>query len=228
MSPAVTIEGTFLRSIHVCNPVELLRDPDADLVAACRHPGSDTFERAFEELFRRYRDRAYAISYRILGNSIDALDVVQESFALVFRKLDSFRGGSLFSTWLFRIVVNSSIDLRRRVKVQAPFGLVREDQGEGEPVDPSPDPRDKAAANELGDQVQQALSQLSDKLRIILALRYLEGMSYEELAATLGLSLGTVKSRLARAHLALESVVRTRFPQLDLSGAAPDSVGGVG
>jgi RNA polymerase sigma-70 factor (ECF subfamily) len=65
-------------------------------------------------------------------------------------------------------------------------------------------------------------------LRAILALRYLEDMSYEELAATLGLSLGTVKSRLARAHLALESVVRTRFPHLDTSYAAPDSAEDVG
>ena len=69
---------------------------------------------------------------------------------------------------------------------------------------------------------------LSPKLRVILALRYLEDMSYDELAATLSLSLGTVKSRLARAHLALENIVRTRFPQLNLSAAAPDSVGGAG
>jgi len=72
----------------------------------------------------------------------------------------------------------------------------------------------------LSRQVQNAIDALSPKLRAILALRYLEDMSYEDLAATLGLSLGTVKSRLARAHLALEQVVRTRFPQLDLGGAA--------
>jgi RNA polymerase sigma-70 factor (ECF subfamily) len=90
----------------------------------------------------------------------------------------------------------------------------------------------------MGDQVQEAISQLSPKLRAILALRYLEQMSYEELAATLELSMGTVKSRLARAHLALEHVVRSRFPHLDISkkldadddasGAASDSLGVVG
>ena len=94
--------------------MELLRDPDADLIAACRHPEADGFEHAFEQLFLRYRERVYAIAFRVVGNSVDALDVVQESFALLFRKLHGFRGGSLFSTWLFRIVVNCSIDHRRK------------------------------------------------------------------------------------------------------------------
>jgi RNA polymerase sigma-70 factor (ECF subfamily) len=205
--------------------VELLRDPDADLIAACRQPEADGFEQAFEALFLRYRDRVYAIAFRVVGNAVDALDVVQDSFALVFRKLDGFRGGSLFSTWLFRIVVNCSIDHRRKraAGAAAPATGLEVDL-----VDESPTPEDHAHSQELGSQVQAAISLLSPKLRAILALRYLEDMSYEELAATLGLSLGTVKSRLARAHLALQSVVRTRFPHLDSSGAAPDSVGGVG
>ncbi|MFY9342512.1 MAG: sigma-70 family RNA polymerase sigma factor [Planctomycetota bacterium] len=206
--------------------MELLRDPDADLVAACRRPESESFESAFEQLFSQYRERVYAIAFRVVGNAVDALDVVQESFALVFRKLHSFRGGSLFSTWLFRIVVNCSIDHRR--KRDAAWGPMSTSDTAQDVVDESPTPGDCAETKEVGDQVQAAISQLSPKLRAILALRYLEDMSYEELAATLGLSLGTVKSRLARAHLALESVVRTRFPHLDSSTAAPDSVGGVG
>lgn len=213
--------------------MELVRDPDADLVAACRQPDSEGFERAFEELFAKYRDRVYAIAFRVTGQAVDAMDVVQESFALVFRKLHSFRGGSLFSTWLFRIVVNCSIDLRRRSGARRHAGL-SEIGANAEPIDEAPSPREHAATRELGDQVQEAISLLSPKLRVILALRYLEDMSYDELAATLGLSLGTVKSRLARAHLALENLVRTRFPHLELGAAAshsdvdPDSIGGVG
>jgi RNA polymerase sigma-70 factor, ECF subfamily len=206
--------------------VELLRDPDADLIAACRQPAAEGFEQAFEALFLRYRDRTYAIAFRVVGNAVDALDVVQESFALVFRKLEGFRGGSLFSTWLFRIVVNCSIDYRRKRGAQTKptsGALVDADIADG-----APSPADRAHSRELGSQVQAAISMLSPKLRAILALRYLEDMTYEELAATLGLSLGTVKSRLARAHLALQSVVRNRFPHLDSSAAAPDSVGGVG
>ncbi len=207
--------------------MELLRDPDADLVAACRQPGDERFERAFEELFVRYRERVYAIAFRVTGNAVDALDVVQESFALLFRKLHGFRGGSLFSTWLFRIVVNCSIDSRRKREATRMPSLLDEEPA-AQLIDEEHDPRDHAAVRELGDQVQEAISTLSPKLRVILALRYLEDMSYDDLAATLGLSLGTVKSRLARAHLALETVVRTRFPHLDLGGAATDSIGGVG
>lgn len=206
--------------------MEVLRDPDTDLIAACRQPESDGFDRAFEELFARYRERVYAIAFRVVGNAVDALDVVQESFALVFRKLHGFRGGSLFSTWLFRIVVNCSIDHRRKRSFVRPSNDAQ--QTLEEMVDESPSPGDRVETRELGDQVQEAISLLSPKLRAILALRYLEEMSYEELAATLGLSLGTVKSRLARAHLALEAVVRSRFPHLDASGGSDNPVGDVG
>jgi RNA polymerase sigma-70 factor (ECF subfamily) len=210
--------------------VEPLRDPDAELVTACMQPGEEGFEQAFEGLFRKYHERVYAIAFRITGSAVDAMDVVQDSFALVFRKMSSFRGGSLFSTWLFRIVVNCSIDHRRKARLHVLGSLTPHGASAVDPVDGAPDPRDHAATRELGDEVQRALGSLSPKLRVVLALRYLEDMSYEELAATLSLSLGTVKSRLARAHLALETTVRQRFPHLDLSAAASnsESAGGVG
>lgn len=220
--------------------MELLRDPDSELIAACRCPDSDGFQSAFEVLFHRYRERVHAIAYRVSGNESDALDIVQESFALVFRKLSSFRGRSLFSTWLFRIVVNCSIDHKRRRRADREARSVSvsavEEERAFDVADEADGPEGAAERNEVGDQVQQAISQLSPKLRAILALRYLEEMSYEELAATLELSLGTVKSRMARAHLALEHVVRSRFPHLDVSkqldaedpagGAASASFGG--
>jgi RNA polymerase sigma-70 factor (ECF subfamily) len=218
--------------------VELVRDPDAELIAECRDPGSDGFEEAFEVLFKRYRERVYAIAFRVAGNQSDAMDIVQESFALLFRKLSSFKGNSLFSTWLFRIVVNCSIDHRRRNQSQRVHLLVADQERLAEVADAAPGPLETAVVHDVGDQVQMAISQLSSKLRVILALRYLEAMSYEELSATLELTMGTVKSRLARAHLSLEHVVRSRFPNLDISkkleveddsgGAASDSLGGVG
>ncbi|MGE3173371.1 MAG: RNA polymerase sigma factor [Planctomycetota bacterium] len=193
--------------------MELLRDPDADLIAACRDPNHEAFEAAFEQIYHRYRDRVYAIAYRITCNAVDALDVVQESFGLVFRKLDSFRSGSLFSTWLFRLVVNCSIDQRRRERARS----WQSDQLDlaADAADPDVGPAVQAQASEFGGQVRSAIESLSPKLRAVLALRYLEDMSYEQLAATLHVSLGTVKSRLARAHLALERVVRDRFPHLE-------------
>lgn len=208
--------------------MELLRDPDAKLVAACRNPDSEGFERAFGLLFERYRERVYAIAFRIAGNPSDAMDIVQESFALLFRKLSGFQGKSLFSTWLFRIVVNCSIDHRRRTRKGHAPSLLCDQEESVELADEGPGPEDSASVHEVGDQVQEAITQLSPKLRVVLALRYLEEMSYEELAATLELSMGTVKSRLARAHLALEHVVRSRFPHLDVSKklAAEDGPGG--
>ena len=198
--------------------MELLRDPDAELIAACRQVDSDAFEQAFEQLFLKYRDRVHAIAYRITGSPVDAMDVVQESFSLLFRKLDSFRCDSLFSTWLFRMVVNCSIDHRRRERTRsgAKYLGTRHafDAMADEPMDPSDGPDRHSVVRETGDQVQQAIQMLSPKLRAILALRYLEEMSYEEIAATLSISLGTVKSRLARAHLAMEKVLRESFPAL--------------
>lgn len=185
------------------------RDPDAELVRACRDPNDDAFEAAFEALYQRYSDRVYSIAYRITGNAVDALDAVQESFCLLFRKISAFRSDALFSTWLFRLVVNCSIDVvRSRAARARPIGT-------GDPVEPDgligreADPASSASQTELCRLVQLALNKLSPKLRAALALRYLEGMSYDELAAALEVSMGTVKSRLARAHVALEAVLRS-------------------
>jgi RNA polymerase sigma-70 factor (ECF subfamily) len=183
------------------------RDPDAALVRACQDPNDDAFEAAFEAIYRKYRDRAYAIAYRITGNSADAMDALQESFGLVFRKVGGFRFDSLFSTWLFRLVVNCSIDLVRSQQSRArPTSLSHLSQ-DAEPVARAVDPMGNALADEIGVRVHNALQKLSPKLRAILALRYLEELSYDELSKALALSMGTVKSRLARAHLALEQVL---------------------
>jgi len=184
------------------------RDPDVELVRACRDPNSDVFEQAFETLYRRYRDRVYGIAYRITGNSVDALDAVQDAFALLFRKISGFRHGSLFSTWLFRLVVNCSIDVvRARAARKGPLELDLLAESES-PIGNELDPELSACRSELGGHVQSALNRISPKLRAVLALRYLEGMSYEELCEALDITMGTVKSRLARAHLAMENVLR--------------------
>ena len=180
---------------------------EAELIRICQNPEDDRFESAFEELFVRYRDRVYSIAYRMTGKATDAMDVVQESFCILFRRLSSFRADSQFTTWLFRIVVNCSIDHQRRE-----LGRRRPSAGglpiDGlDPEDPGDGPVDSAESAELGRHVQAAIARLSPKLRAIMILRYLEGQSYEQLAETLELSLGTVKSRLARGHLALEGLL---------------------
>jgi RNA polymerase sigma-70 factor (ECF subfamily) len=190
--------------------------PDRELIEACRDVQDDRFEAAFEELYRRYRDRVYSIAYRITGSTTDAMDVVQESFRVLFLKISTFRFDARFSTWLFRIVVNCSIDLRRRERQRAGRqGQSIQNLHEGtEPADESSSPLASAETSELGEKVQSAIARLSPKLRAILVLRYLEGLSYDEIAETLEVQLGTVKSRLARAHLAIEQVLAAKAESL--------------
>ena len=198
------------------------RDPDFTLVRACQLAGDDGFESSFEELYVRYRDRAYSIAFRMTGASSDALDVVQDAFSLLFRKIGGFRFDSLFSTWMFRIVVNCSIDHQRRLRGRAGREMASLDSPQSirEPSDPAASPVEKAQSSELGDHIHQSLQRLSPKLRAVMVLRYLESLSYEELSQTLEVSMGTIKSRLARAHIALEKILAGTmapfgYPDLD-------------
>jgi RNA polymerase sigma-70 factor (ECF subfamily) len=185
----------------------MLDDPDHDLVAACQDLTSDSFESAFEAIYHRYKDQVFNIAYRITGNTADAMDVAQETFSLLLRKIDGFHFSARFSSWLYRIVVNLSIDTRRRERAKPEMrqGRPASDIDEIELEDPHAiQPDDRMEASEEADAVQRAISRLSPKLRAIVVLRYLQGLSYEELAETIEISIGTVKSRLARAHIALE------------------------
>ncbi len=175
------------------------------LVRACSEPDSDAFEAAFEALYGRYKDRVYSIAYRITGGSADAMDVMQEAFCVLFRKIGAFRFDARFSTWLFRIVVNCSINhVRREQGRRSAESLPDEYAAEvGDEAPPA-----VAETRELGEHIHSSIQRLSPKLRAVLVLRYQEGLSYEELSETLQVSMGTVKSRLARAHLALERVLR--------------------
>lgn len=185
-----------------------LCDPDAELVRACRDPNDDAFETAFETIYRRYSDRVYGVAYRVTGDASDALDAVQESFSLLFRRISTFRFDALFSTWLFRLVVNCSIDVVRARNARGRAIDVHALGAKQTLVGHEVDPETSAAQAELGALIQAALNKISPKLRAVLALRYLEGMSYEQLRVALDVSMGTVKSRLARAHVALELVMR--------------------
>ena len=186
-------------------------DPDHDLVLACQASQDRTLEGPFLALYERYRDRVYNVCYRIAGNPTDALDASQETFATIFRKIGDFRFQSRLSSWVYRIAINASIDLKRRSRVRratsldalteateaGASGLEFEDRVVEMPVQ-------AAGRRELEREVQRAIDRLSPKLRAITVLRYVEHLSYDELAETLGISLGTVKSRLARAHAALD------------------------
>lgn len=200
------------------------KDPDRDVVRRCQEccpEGPEALEGPFRQLYDLYKDRVYNVCYRITGSATDALDASQETFGIVFRKLASFRFESKFSSWVYRIAVNASIDLKRRSSSQRLASL---EAATGEDrlrsatrLDVLRDERTEqpsmaASRRELEEEIQRAILRLSPKLQAITVLRYVEILSYDEIAETLQISLGTVKSRLARAHDALD---RELTPVLD-------------
>lgn len=197
-----------------------LSDPDAKLVLACQSSSLSGLEGPFRDLYELYKDRVYNACYRIAGNPTDALDASQETFGIVFRKLREFRFESKFSSWVYRIAVNASIDLRRRDRARKLTSLdwmhERRSPTTGVRFDPTDErveaPASAASRHELEAEIQRAITRLSPKLRAITVLRYIENLSYEQIAETLQVSLGTVKSRLARAHDVLD---RELTPVLD-------------
>jgi RNA polymerase sigma-70 factor (ECF subfamily) len=194
-------------------------DPDADLVLACQRSNATSLEGEYRDLYERYKDRVYNVCFRITGNPSDALDASQETFGIVFRRIREFRFQSRFSSWVYRIAVNASIDLRRRSRSRrlASLEAVQDGTSHERSRDGLSDrmvemPSVSASRRELELEIQRAISRLSPKLRAIIVLRYVENLSYDEVAETLKISLGTVKSRLARAHEALD---RELTPVLD-------------
>lgn len=190
----------------------MISDPDRELVQRCQALGSQDFEDAFAALYHKYKDRVYSIALRVTGNGADALDAAQEAFVLIYKNISGFQFDSRFSSWLYRLVVNASIDVIRRDKSRRrPRDLQLDaDSAElREIADPGVvDPRVAAEALETSRHVQRTILRLSPKLRVITVLRYQQSLSYEDLAETLEISIGTVKSRLARAHLALTELLR--------------------
>lgn len=193
-------------------------DPDRDLVIACQESPAQGFQGAFRELYEDYKDRVYNVCFRITGNATDALDASQETFGIVFRKIREFRFESKFSSWVYRIAVNASIDLKRRSSakssasldlLQRPSGDARRLELRDEQTEP---PMAAASRRELEREIQRAVDRLSPKMRAITVLRYNQNLTYEEIAESLQISLGTVKSRLSRAHAALD---RELTPVLD-------------
>jgi RNA polymerase sigma-70 factor (ECF subfamily) len=192
-------------------------DADFDLVRRCQSPDPDTYEPAFRQLYDQYKDRVFNTAYRVVGNASDAAEVAQDVFLTIFRKIGEFQFGSRFFTWLYRITVNLSIDRKRRVAL-APSTL--EDGDLERDVlaalpDESPGAPDVFADKEFVEgRVQASIGRLSPKLRAIVVLRYIDGMSYQDIAEILQCSIGTVKSRLNRAHRNLEALLRPLVEQL--------------
>lgn len=183
-----------------------VRDADLNLVRLARAGDPD----ALTELYRRHERRAYNLALRTLGNPWDAADVVQEAFIKAFRNLDSFKGESLFSTWLHRIVVNAAYDHLRRQRPEPMDSEILNDlsgpTGGAEVVGSGREGIDPALDG-LSDPVRDALMSLNEGFRFAIVLCDLLGFPYGEAAEILGVQEGTIKSRIFRAREALATAL---------------------
>jgi RNA polymerase sigma-70 factor (ECF subfamily) len=174
---------------------------------------------AFGELVRRYQDRLYNTVYRLLDNAEDAQDVVQEAFIHAYQSLNSFKGGSLFYTWLYRIAVNTAISWRRKQRSLLRLQSDPEGGTGKERADPSEGNRPGHALEQAEEErrVRVALNRVSPEHRAVLILKDMEGQKYETMAEILQVPIGTIRSRLHRARLELRQVLE----QLDREGETP-------
>lgn len=161
-------------------------------------------ERAHSEIFQRYRERVFRIAYRFTRDSDDAMDLTQTTFIKAFRSLGSYREESSFATWISRVATNCGIDWVRARKREGQVALDEAQSVESEAAPlattPRPGPAGAALDAELRRELGRALDALSEKHRTVFVLHCVEGMPYQGIADTLGISIGTVMSRLFHAR----------------------------
>lgn len=175
---------------------------DAEIGLVARAQAGDT--RAFAALVRQYQNRVFRFILRLSANREDAMDLTQETFMKAHQALPAWQPQAQFRTWLLRIAHNTTLDLlRRRQRVRfVPYGELAADEQDPALPDPAPQPDELLADRQNIRLLDLALRELPIEHREILLLRELEDLSYAEIAATLDIAEGTVKSRLARARAA--------------------------
>ncbi len=162
---------------------------------------------AFDVIVRRYNTKVYSLAYRLLNSVEDAEDVAQDTFSQAFKGLGSFRGTSKFYTWLFRITYNLAISQRRKRKPALSLNSQTDSQGEITLPSDDASPMKNMEDEEGKTLMDKALGLLSLDHRAGLVLKEIEGFSYEEIALSLGVPVGTVRSRLHRARLELRAIL---------------------
>ena len=166
---------------------------DGRVIEACQQGD----RAAFQLLFETYKDKVFSIAvYSSGGDRSLADDVTQQIFLKLFTAIRQFRGDSEFTTWLYRLVVNACLDERRRRRRLLPWG---ESVAMKNPSEKKPQEKQYARL-EIAEAVQAAIGELKPKFRLPILLKYIEGLSYEEIASVMGCSKGTVASRLNRGH----------------------------
>lgn len=165
---------------------------------------------SFEEIVNIYYQKVYSTCYRYLGHTEEAADACQDVFLKIYLNLEKFRKGSSLSTWIYQITSNTCRDLLRKKK----DNLKSLDKYDYQIKDQSVLPEKQTILNENQQALQKIINQLSLNYKEVLILRDFEGLNYEEIASTLNISMGTVKSRLSRAR----SFLREEFKKYQTGG----------
>ena len=176
---------------------------EIDLVKRCQNRDMQ----AMEEIVRQYKNQVYNIAYGMLGSPEDAQDITQDVFVSIWEKIGQFRFRSKFSTWLYRIAKNMSLNEKSRRTSRKTDVVEIDDSQAWVPVDHQT-PEDEILASEQQQILHKALGQLKESYRTILVLREMDELSYEDLSAVLGCSIGRVKARLYEARMQLRGILK--------------------
>ena len=192
--------------------------PEVDINKLIQHERSE-----YAVLVEAYSDRLYRVAVRMTGNEQDAEDVLQETFIKVFRNIDSFKGNSSLSTWIYRIAMNEALMMLRKRK---PEGFSLDEDNDDEDITPhevaawDPLPEQSLMSAEMKRKLNDAVLRLPDTLRSVFLLRDTEQFSVKETADALGITEGTVKVRLLRARLKLREYLTSYFHETGLEKPA--------
>src|SRR3954470_17623583 len=190
---------------------------ELDLVKRCQDGDAE----AFDELVTRYRTRVFGMVYNMVHSEQDAWDLAQDSFIKAWKSIKRFRGQSSFYTWIYRIVMNVTIDWLRKKQVKA-GGAEFDDSIQLKEVDPAsktvprPDalPSEQLEQREIRVEIDKAIAQLSPEHRAVILMKEIDGMQYHEIAESLGCSIGTVMSRLFYARKKLQNLLKDCYENI--------------
>ena len=162
---------------------------------------------ALEELILSYEKKVYNISYRFMGNEADACDAAQDALIKIYKKLSDFKGRSSFSSWVYRLTVNTCLDALRKRKKNVLSLETAAEYGASFTDDSVPTPEGRVLSLERSEDIQTAINTLTDEHKSVIILRDINGFSYEEISDFLGISIGTVKSRINRGRQKLKDLL---------------------
>ncbi|PYJ65726.1 MAG: RNA polymerase subunit sigma [Verrucomicrobia bacterium] len=190
---------------------------ELDLVRRCQADDTE----AFDELVSRYRTRVFSMIYNMVHNEQDTWDLAQDSFVKAWKSIKRFRGRSSFYTWIYRIVMNVTIDWLRKKQVKG-GGVEFDDLTQLREVDPASKtvpkkealPYETMERDEIRARIDKAIAQLSPEQRAVILMKEIEDMQYHEIAETLGCSIGTVMSRLFYARKKLQNLLRDVYENI--------------